>query len=191
MLTRSSAQWSLTDTALCSSKRFLPRYRQSVQSTYFKNNVHFCFFPANQPFALHLSALAVSVTIQEGLSKNKQGTHTVPGPAAPIPTNSPEWAQACTHRYHHPYGYRHFSPSVWIPEPFLLPSPCAFRESPGITTLASPPAGLGRHRTSICSAFREFLLSSPCGGSGSLRQQSGFACDFAIWECEPGGRTPG
>lgn len=85
--------------------------------------------------------------------------------------------------------HRHFRPSVWIPEPFLLPSPCVFRENPGVTTLTSPAPRIVRHGTRICSGFREFLLSLL-----RLRlpsKASGFACDFAIRECEPAGRTPG
>lgn len=43
------------------------------------------------------------------------------------------------HRYRRLSGHRPFGPSAWITEPFVLSSPCAFREKPGTTTRASPP----------------------------------------------------
>lgn len=152
--------------------------------------MHFCFLSANQPFALHLSALAVPVTIQEGLSRNKQDTqHSAWSCSA-----RPHKLSLVSSRLHTP-----IPSSLRIPtlqsiclnsRPFPPTQPLCL-QSKSRHYHPRQPASTDSWGTAPGSAVVSEGFSSPCCGSGSLRQQSGFACDFAIWECEPGGRTPG
>lgn len=131
----------------------------------------FYFLSANKPFALHLSAIAAAVTIQEGLSRHEHETYTArlvlqnPSPETPLPELETTHVNTIISQ--------DTDTSDHLPEllnPSSYPAPVPLEKIQAIPPAPALHHGLVRNRTRLGGDAGSF--SSACHGSGSLRKQA-------------------